>query len=158
MGEGWSAHDGEIYDLESEEYQLSHVICSCLIDYLFFYLVLLYIHRSYFAKVLLRHPRNPLQSPYAPSFLSAFRCSLSILHLIRDCHEQNPKLLLRSWLVCKHAFSALVSFIHTIHLKMLYLTLACALLDNLRLGGKERAKLEFGANCFTGVQLRHEIC
>ncbi|KAG6813503.1 hypothetical protein H0H92_010528 [Tricholoma furcatifolium] len=43
---------------------------------------LLYIHRSFFAQAMLDHPANPLRSPYAPSFLAAYRCGGVSGHII----------------------------------------------------------------------------
>lgn len=36
---------------------------------------MLFIHRSFFAQALLDHPENPLRSPYATSFLAAYRAA-----------------------------------------------------------------------------------
>ncbi|KAF7301357.1 Zn(2)-C6 fungal-type domain-containing protein [Mycena indigotica] len=40
---------------------------------------LLYIHRTFFAQAMLDHPVNPLRSPYAPSFLAAYRCASGMI-------------------------------------------------------------------------------
>lgn len=40
---------------------------------------MLYIHRNFFARALLDHPANPLNSPYATSFLATARCASSII-------------------------------------------------------------------------------
>jgi hypothetical protein len=70
---------------------------------------MLWIHRSYFAKALLDYPLNPLKSPYATSFLSAYRSSLSLLKLAREHYALSPNFMVRSWMLWKHVFSALVS-------------------------------------------------
>ncbi|KAG6902306.1 hypothetical protein C0995_001916 [Termitomyces sp. Mi166 len=43
---------------------------------------LLYIHRSFFAQAMLDHPTNPLRSPYAPSFLAAYRYGGASGHIV----------------------------------------------------------------------------
>lgn len=73
-------------------------------------LVLLYIHRSFFAQALVEHPANPLKSPYAPSFLAAFRASTTILRTIREHFDVRPALCSQFWQMWTHAFSATVVF------------------------------------------------
>lgn len=75
----------------------------------YFVLVLLVIHRNFFAKAILEHPTNPLESPFASSFLSACRSATSILKLVREQYERQPERLLRLWIVWGHAMSAVVS-------------------------------------------------
>ncbi|KZP16299.1 hypothetical protein FIBSPDRAFT_921010 [Athelia psychrophila] len=72
--------------------------------------VLLYIHRSFFAQALVEYPTNPLKSPYAPSFLAAFRASTTILRTIREHFEVRPALCSRFWQMWTCAFSASVVF------------------------------------------------
>lgn len=36
---------------------------------------MVFIHRSFFAQALLDHPENPLQSPFATSFLATYRAA-----------------------------------------------------------------------------------
>lgn len=73
-------------------------------------IVLLYIHRSFFAQAIIEHPANPLKSPYAASFLAAYRASATILRTIRDHFAMQPALCARVWLTWTHAFSAAVVF------------------------------------------------
>ena len=72
--------------------------------------VLMYIHRGFFAKALLDHPKDPLQSPYSHSYLSAYRAALSLLKVIREHYVTFPNLVSRFWSLWSHAFSATVSF------------------------------------------------
>ena len=72
--------------------------------------VLLYIHRSFFAQAIIEYPINPLKSPYAPSFLAAYRASATILHTIREHFAVRPELCSRFWQMWTHAFSAAVVF------------------------------------------------
>lgn len=50
---------------------------------------MLYLHRSFFAQAMLDHPNNPLLSPFAPSFLTAYRSASVIIkasaHLFERC-------------------------------------------------------------------------
>lgn len=69
----------------------------------------MYIHRGFFAKALLEHPTNPLASPYAHSYLAAYRSALGMLKVIREHYALFPNLLSRFWSLWSHAFSATVS-------------------------------------------------
>jgi hypothetical protein len=71
--------------------------------------VLLYIHRSFFAQAIIEYPVNPLRSPYAGSFLAAYRASATILRTIRDHFAIQPALCSRFWSMWTFAFSAAVS-------------------------------------------------
>ncbi|THH10362.1 hypothetical protein EW145_g1390 [Phellinidium pouzarii] len=70
--------------------------------------LLMYIHRGYFAKALLKHPQDPLLSPYAHSFLSAHRAALSLIKVVREHFAHFPNLVSRFWSLWSHAFSATV--------------------------------------------------
>jgi hypothetical protein len=72
-------------------------------------IVLLYIHRGFFAKAITDHPLNPLRSQYAPSFLAAYRASATILQTVRDQFAVHPKLCSRFWSMWTFAFTASVS-------------------------------------------------
>lgn len=67
-----------------------------------FLLALLYIHRSFFAQAMLDHPINPLRSPYAPSFLAAYRCASGVIKSSLNYHERYPQLCGRFWAVWTH--------------------------------------------------------
>lgn len=58
---------------------------------------MLYIHRSFFAQAVLDHPLNPLRSPYAPSFLAAYRCASVIIKSSISHFERYPDLCMRWW-------------------------------------------------------------
>ncbi|KAF7966860.1 hypothetical protein HWV62_36691 [Athelia sp. TMB] len=59
---------------------------------------------------IIEYPVNPLKSPYAPSFLAAYRASATILHTIREHFAVRPELCSRFWQMWTHAFSAAVVF------------------------------------------------
>jgi hypothetical protein len=72
---------------------------------------MMYIHRSFFAQALLDHPSNPLRSPYAPSFLAAYRCASAVIKTTLGHFERLPDLCNRWWIVWTHLFSAAVSLL-----------------------------------------------
>ena len=72
------------------------------------YIVLMYIHRSFFAQAIIEHPVNPLKSTYAPSFLAAYRASSTILKSIREQFNMWPNSCSRFWTMWTSAFSAAV--------------------------------------------------
>ena len=71
-------------------------------------IVLMYIHRSFFAQAIIEHPVNPLKSTYAPSFLAAYRASSTILKSIREQFNMWPNSCSRFWTMWTSAFSAAV--------------------------------------------------
>ncbi|KAI5992271.1 fungal-specific transcription factor domain-containing protein [Pisolithus orientalis] len=72
--------------------------------------ILLYIHRSYFAQAIIENPTNPLKSVYTPSFLAAYRASLTILHTVKAQYDLHPELTARLWPIWTYAFSAAIVF------------------------------------------------
>ena len=79
----------------------------------FFYsphiLAMLYIHRSFFAQAMLDFPSNPLRSPFAPSFLAAYRCASAIIKTTAMNFQKYPDLFSRFWTIWSHLLSAAVS-------------------------------------------------
>lgn len=67
-------YSANIAPLVSISYLLIPAVCLTA-----FFLALLYIHRTFFAQAMLDHPANPLRSPYAPSFLAAYRCASGMI-------------------------------------------------------------------------------
>ncbi|KAK7061636.1 Zn(2)-C6 fungal-type domain-containing protein [Favolaschia claudopus] len=65
-------------------------------------IALLYIHRTFFAQAMLDHPVNPLRSPYAPSFLAAYRCASGMIKANLNHFERFPELCCRWWVVWTH--------------------------------------------------------
>ncbi|KAF9224214.1 hypothetical protein BS17DRAFT_780653 [Gyrodon lividus] len=72
--------------------------------------LLLYIHRSFFAQAIIENPANPLKSQYALSFLSSYRASLTILRTIGAQYAIHPRLCSRFWATWTFAFSAAIVF------------------------------------------------
>ncbi|TDL16809.1 hypothetical protein BD410DRAFT_794903 [Rickenella mellea] len=117
----------------SWENEGSLVVMQRLVPVVWRDISMLYIHRSYFAKALIDHPHNPLRSPFAASFLSAYRCSLALLKVVREHFEMNPDFMIRSWMLWKHVFSALI-IVGTIVIRGPNSSLAPAALVELTLG------------------------
>ncbi|KAI0057395.1 hypothetical protein BV25DRAFT_1831235 [Artomyces pyxidatus] len=72
--------------------------------------ILLFIHRSFFAQALIEDPVNPIRSPYAPSFLSTVRAATTILRCVRDQFAIQPAICSRFWSTWTYAFSAAIVF------------------------------------------------
>ncbi|KLO09678.1 hypothetical protein SCHPADRAFT_833710 [Schizopora paradoxa] len=70
--------------------------------------VLLYIHRNFFARALLDSPTNPLRSPFAPSFLAAYRSATQLLKVLRENFDAFSYLFIRLWPIWAHALAASV--------------------------------------------------
>lgn len=73
-------------------------------------IILLWIHRSFFAQAIIDCPSNPLRSTYAASFLASYRSSVTILKTIRNQFDKYPALCSRFWLIWTYAFSAVIVF------------------------------------------------
>lgn len=73
-------------------------------------LVLMYMHRSFFAQAMIEQPLNPLKSAYAPSFTAAYRAALTILKSIDEQFNLFPNSCSRFWTMWTFAFTAAVSF------------------------------------------------
>lgn len=69
---------------------------------------MLYIHRSFFAQAMLDFPTNPLRSPFAPSFLAAYRCASATIKSTIVSYQKHPELLSRFWSLWNNLMSAAV--------------------------------------------------
>ncbi|KAJ8461802.1 hypothetical protein ONZ45_g18167 [Pleurotus djamor] len=69
---------------------------------------MLYLHRSFFAQAMLDHPNNPLLSPFAPSFLTAYRCASIIIKATAHQFDRCAEMAMRVWFLLYHTFSAAV--------------------------------------------------
>ncbi|KAL4061907.1 fungal-specific transcription factor domain-containing protein [Scleroderma citrinum] len=72
--------------------------------------ILLYIHRSYFAQVVMENAVDPLKSAYTHSFLAAYRASTTILHTLKAQFNQHGNLTARFWPVWTYSLTAGVVF------------------------------------------------
>ncbi|KAG6844556.1 hypothetical protein H0H87_005976 [Tephrocybe sp. NHM501043] len=66
---------------------------------------LLYLHRSFFARAISDHPKDPLGSPYGTSVIAAYRSAGSLVALMRNLHTQLKDLSERIWFLWTHMFS-----------------------------------------------------
>ncbi|KIJ16385.1 hypothetical protein PAXINDRAFT_75585 [Paxillus involutus ATCC 200175] len=72
------------------------------------HLTLLYIHRCFFAEAVSNNPTNPMNSPYAPSFLAGYRSACELLSSLRIQFDLFPAQIARFWVLWTHAFSSSV--------------------------------------------------
>ncbi|KAI0046045.1 hypothetical protein FA95DRAFT_1520813 [Auriscalpium vulgare] len=72
--------------------------------------ILLFIHRSFFAQALIEDPVNPIRSPYSHSFLASVRAASTILHVVREQFAIHPAIVSRFWSTWTYAFSAAIVF------------------------------------------------
>ncbi|KAK0485844.1 hypothetical protein IW261DRAFT_1452380 [Armillaria novae-zelandiae] len=59
----------------------------------------LYIHRPFFVQAILGHPADPLCSPFAASYLAAYRCASGIIQAHVKYFAKFPLLLMRWWAI-----------------------------------------------------------
>ncbi|KAF8557742.1 hypothetical protein OG21DRAFT_1475305 [Imleria badia] len=69
---------------------------------------LLYLHRSFFARALTDHPKDPLGSPFGTSVIAAYRSAGSLVALMRNLHTQLKELSERLWFLWTHMFSCAI--------------------------------------------------
>ncbi|EKM81959.1 hypothetical protein AGABI1DRAFT_112143 [Agaricus bisporus var. burnettii JB137-S8] len=66
---------------------------------------LLYLHRSFFARAISDHPKDPLGSPYGTSVIAAYRSAGSLVALMRNLYSQLQAPSERIWFLWTHMFS-----------------------------------------------------
>ncbi|TFY72315.1 hypothetical protein EVG20_g695 [Dentipellis fragilis] len=69
---------------------------------------LLYMHRSFFARALSDHPKDPLGSPYGTSVIAAYRSAGSLVALMRNLHSLLKDPVERMWFLWTHMFSCAI--------------------------------------------------
>ncbi|KAJ6624997.1 fungal-specific transcription factor domain-containing protein [Mycena sp. CBHHK59/15] len=69
---------------------------------------LLYLHRSFFARAISDHPKDPLGSPYGTSVIAAYRSAGSLVALMRNLHGQLKEPSERIWFLWTHMFSCAI--------------------------------------------------
>ncbi|KAF8962407.1 hypothetical protein BDZ97DRAFT_1824910 [Flammula alnicola] len=75
---------------------------------------MIYLHRSFFAQAMLDHPTNPLLSPFAPSFLTAYRSASVIIKASAHLFERSAEMGMRVWFLMYHTFSAAVRYVGSV--------------------------------------------
>ncbi|EDR10520.1 uncharacterized protein LACBIDRAFT_317008 [Laccaria bicolor S238N-H82] len=71
-------------------------------------LMLLFLHRAYFAQAMTEYPMNPLQSPYGQSVKAAYSSACIVLQDTRSQFSRKPVLCARVWRIWSFTFSAAV--------------------------------------------------
>ncbi|KAJ7028724.1 hypothetical protein C8F04DRAFT_963706 [Mycena alexandri] len=71
-------------------------------------LMLLFLHRAFFAQVMIKHAADPMKSPYAHSVLAAYQGACNVLDDTLHQFTKNPLLVARVWRIWSLAFSAAV--------------------------------------------------
>ncbi|KAK2465633.1 hypothetical protein APHAL10511_002177 [Amanita phalloides] len=69
---------------------------------------LLYLHRSFFARAISDHPKDPLGSPYGASVLAAYRSAGALVALMRNLYTQLQAPSERMWFLWTHMFSCAI--------------------------------------------------
>lgn len=69
---------------------------------------LLYLHRSFFARAISDHPKDPLGSPYGTSVIAAYRSAGSLVAMMRNLHTQLKEPSERMWFLWTHMFSCAI--------------------------------------------------
>ncbi|KAI6001034.1 fungal-specific transcription factor domain-containing protein [Pisolithus orientalis] len=69
---------------------------------------LLSLHRSFFARALTDHPKDPLGSSYGTSVIAAYRSAGSLVALMRNLHTQIKEPSERIWFLWTHMFSCAI--------------------------------------------------
>ena len=71
-------------------------------------LVLLFLHRPFFARAITTNPENPLESPYMHSFVTAYQCAVVIIRITKSQFGVFPQLMSRVWQIWTFAFISAV--------------------------------------------------
>ncbi|KAJ6594808.1 fungal-specific transcription factor domain-containing protein [Mycena capillaripes] len=69
---------------------------------------MIYLHRSFFAQAMLDFPTNPLRSPFATSFLTAYRSASVIIKITAYQYDRCADMAMRVWFLLHQTFSAAV--------------------------------------------------
>ncbi|KAF7337693.1 hypothetical protein MSAN_02242800 [Mycena sanguinolenta] len=69
---------------------------------------MIYLHRSFFAQAMLDFPSNPLRSPFATSFLTAYRSASVIIKGTAYQFDRNSEMAMRVWFILHQTFSAAI--------------------------------------------------
>ncbi|KAF7369258.1 putative transcriptional regulatory protein C1F7.11c [Mycena venus] len=71
-------------------------------------LMLLFLHRAFFAQVMIEHAADPMKSPYWQSVLVAYECARNVLDDTVNQFTKKPQLVARVWRIWSLGFSAAV--------------------------------------------------
>ena len=79
-------------------------------------IALVFIHRNFFVRALRENPDNPMQTRFAPSFLTTYSSAITVLKVIRRECERKHSALTRQWPMWVHTLSSGVSQSTSIYL------------------------------------------
>ncbi|KAF8958939.1 hypothetical protein BDZ97DRAFT_1428180 [Flammula alnicola] len=85
-------------------------------------LMLLFLHRAYFAQAMTEHPDNPLSSPCSQSVTAAYSSACIVLQDTRAQFLKKPLLCARVWRIWSFTFSAAV-IVGTVAIRGVHLNL-----------------------------------
>ncbi|KIM82925.1 hypothetical protein PILCRDRAFT_783847 [Piloderma croceum F 1598] len=68
-------------------------------------LVIMYMHRGFFARTIEDNVDDPLGSPYGPSVLAVYGISCSLVGMVESLFLQHPNLMERMWFLYIHIYS-----------------------------------------------------
>ena len=74
------------------------------------FVVLLYIHRNFFAYTLKENPGSPLKPPLGTSFSVVLTCAMSIISNLSQMRETMSAWLIHFWPIIDHALECAVRF------------------------------------------------
>jgi len=69
-------------------------------------IVLIYLHRNFFAKALMDNPTDPLKHTFAPSFITAYRSASIVLKLYNEAFTKLGAFTARFWPAFGHLLAA----------------------------------------------------
>ncbi|KAJ3986534.1 fungal-specific transcription factor domain-containing protein [Lentinula detonsa] len=94
MNEGHAGYEGSLNALKGHHLTQFRAV------------VIMHIHRAFFAQALLQSPSDPLNSVYAPSFLAAYRTASTMVHMnVRNFYKYS-NILSRYWEIWTGLLSA----------------------------------------------------
>ncbi|KAF7315900.1 Zn(2)-C6 fungal-type domain-containing protein [Mycena indigotica] len=100
-------HDAPFDNFPLEESSPSSFIQKHLVP-LFTKIMLMYIHNSSFVEAMRANPEDPLLSPYAASYLAAYRSASEIIKADIKNFTTHPALFTRWWAIWKSLFNAAI--------------------------------------------------
>ncbi|KAJ7747903.1 hypothetical protein DFH07DRAFT_747477 [Mycena maculata] len=96
-------------------------------------LMLLFLHRAFFAQVMIENAEDPMKSPYAHSVLAAYQAACNVLEDTVNQFRKKPLLVARVWRIWSLAFSASV-VIGTLAIRGINLDLKPPPLEQFQIG------------------------
>ncbi|GJE86313.1 fungal specific transcription factor domain-containing protein [Phanerochaete sordida] len=70
--------------------------------------ILLALHRAFFAQAMATNPQNPFDSPYGKSFITAYQCAWRVIETTSYAFKRHHQLMSRVWMIWSFNFSSAV--------------------------------------------------